>query len=90
MGEKKKTFEEQCSSAGIKPETYEKLAAEDFDTVDSVKLLTDEDIKDLQLSKGQTRTLEKWRNNLNLPSRKKAAKDDPRSERAFEFNTFEK
>jgi hypothetical protein len=58
--EKTKTFKELAAQAGLKKPTIDKLISVDFDTTDVLKLMTDDDIAELEVSKGQTRTLELW------------------------------
>ena len=63
MSEKEKTsskqFREIAGSAGLKKATIDKLLAEDFHCTDVVKLMSSDDIAALEISMGQTRTLER-------------------------------
>ena len=58
--EKTKSFKEAATAFGLKKATIDKLLAEDFDSLDTAKLLTTEDIHSLELTKGQCRLLEQW------------------------------
>ena len=62
---RRKEFEEKCTLAGSKPVTVSKLFKEDFDSIGMVKLMTDEDIGELELTRGQIRSLQSWRNTLS-------------------------
>ena len=62
---RRKEFEEKCTLAGLKPATVSKLFKEDFDSIGTVKLVTDEDIGELELTRGQIRSLQSWRNTLS-------------------------
>ena len=58
--DKPKTFKDLAGLAGMKKATIDRLIAEDFDSVDAVKLMTTDDISEMEVSRGQTRLLEKW------------------------------
>lgn len=65
--EKTKAFKEAATAAGLKQAAIDNLLAEDFNTVEAVKLLSTDDIAGLGLSKGQTRTTEAWVRSLCSP-----------------------
>ena len=58
--EKLKEFKEAAAQAGLKKASIDKLLSEDFDSVDTARLLTVDDISSLDLTKGQQRMLEQW------------------------------
>ena len=49
----------------MKKATIDRIIAEDFDSVDAVKLMTTDDISEMEVSRGQTRLLEKWVQSMN-------------------------
>ena len=51
--DKPKTFKDLAA-------TIDRLIAEDFDSVEAVKLRNTDDISEMEVSRGQTRLLEKW------------------------------
>ena len=60
----KQLFTDSALAAGIKDTTLAKLEAEDFDTLEAIQALEDEDTVDLDITKGQLRLLLKWRQSL--------------------------
>ena len=58
--DRRKVFEEKCTLPGLKHETVSKLFKEYFDSIETVKLRTDEDIGELELTRGQIRSLQSW------------------------------
>ena len=52
--ENPKTFKDLAGLAGMKNTTIERIIAEDFDSVDVVKLMTTDDISEMEVSRGQT------------------------------------
>ena len=62
-----KTFRETAGCAGLKKPAIDKLVSQDFDAIEVVKLMSAEDIAELEVSKGQTRVLERWVTTLNAP-----------------------
>ncbi len=58
--ERLKIMKDAASNAGLKKVSIDKLIAEDFDIMETVQLLTDQDISALELSRGQERLLEQW------------------------------
>ena len=63
--EKIKNFKDLAGQAGIKKATLDKLVAEDFDTVDAVKLMSPDDITTMDITKGQLRLLQQWVKSMN-------------------------
>ena len=58
-------FTETAEAAGLKDTSVRKLIEQDIDATDVVSLLSEADITDLQLSRGQTLVLRRWVKNLN-------------------------
>ena len=86
--EKTKTFRDVAGQAGLKKATIDKLVGEDFDTTDVIKLMTDADIEDLGVSRGQTRTLEVWVKSLRTPTPpENSSEPRPSTEDATGHNT---
>ena len=65
---KKQTFATVAKAAGIKPATIARLSDHDFDSVDAIKELHDDDVPFLEVTRGQERMLIKWRNSLTTPA----------------------
>ena len=63
--QKLKSFMDDAEAVGLKDETVKKLTDIDVDTKDTVQLLQENHIKDLQLSLGQELVLRKWVRKLN-------------------------
>ena len=57
-------FKAKAGAAGIKKDTITKLLQEDIDSEDVVALLSEDDIKALSLSTGQTLVLLRWASSL--------------------------
>ena len=63
MGEdkiQKKKFGEAAANAGLKPVSVNKLAEEDFDSIEAIQAMTTDDVESIGLTRGQTRLLQKW------------------------------
>ena len=65
--ESKKKFTDTALGAGLKPVSINKLAEEDFDSLDAIQAMTDEDVESVGLTRGQTRLLQKWIASLQQP-----------------------
>ena len=59
-----KEFKDAATQAGLKKASIDKLLAEDFDSMDTVKLLTGDDVSSLELTRGQQRLMERWMTTL--------------------------
>ena len=68
MAEEKKKFSEAVKAAGMKPASMQKLAEDDFDTISAIKAMTDDDVRSVNLTRGQTRLLESRIKALNKPA----------------------
>ena len=61
-------FKAKAGAAGIKKETIARLLQEDIDSEDVVALLSEDDIKALSLSTGQTLVMLRWVSSLTKPT----------------------
>ena len=70
MPPKTKPFEELAAAAGLKQAAIDALKAEEFDSLEAIKCMRDEDAASLKLSRGQSCLLQKWRETLNKRTEK--------------------
>ena len=67
MPPKLKSFDELATAAGLKEPAVTALKTEDFDSIEAIKAMRDEDAAALSLTRGQFCLLEKWREALRVP-----------------------
>ena len=63
----KQSFLDAAKTAGIKNPTITKLDDEDFDSIAAIQSMEDDDIAELDITKGQKRLLKSWRQSLLQP-----------------------
>ena len=63
-------FVELAQMAGMKDSALDALHTNDFDSIEALKAMGEDDIKELQLTRGQTCLLRKWRESLIPKSRR--------------------
>ena len=68
--QKKKGFEELARAAGLKEKTLDILAEHDFDSVDNIRLMSDTDMQEVGVSRGQKAVLKQWQ--ISMEPKKKA------------------
>ena len=68
--QKKKGFEELARAAGLKENTLDILAEHDFDSVDTIRLMSETDMQEVGVSRGQKALLKQWQ--ISMEPKKKA------------------
>ena len=68
--QKKKGFEELARAAGLKEKTLDILAEHDFDSVDTIRLMSETDLQEVGVSRGQKAVLKQWQ--ISMEPKKKA------------------
>ncbi len=66
--EKAKSFKEHATQAGLKKATIDALMAEDYDATEVIELMSENDILEIDISKGQRKLLQKWVSSMQTES----------------------